>query len=101
MILTNISKSVCDTARRGARDALYCLFTFLRRFIDAQRTVIYDVVIVSRNLARTNQNDGFKMTALELLMNSKSNRCKKEAHKCNSKGYKKAVSSILTYPFLP
>ena len=31
------------------------------RFIHAQRTVI----IVSRNLERTNQNDGFRMTALE------------------------------------
>ena len=29
-----------------------------------QRTVIYGVVIVSRNLERTNENDGFKMTAL-------------------------------------
>ena len=31
----------------------------------AQRTVIYGVVIVSRNLERANENDGFKMTALE------------------------------------
>ena len=29
-----------------------------------QRTVIYGVAIVSRNLERTNENDGFKMTAL-------------------------------------
>ena len=29
-------------------------------------TVIYGVVIVSRNLERTNENDRFKMTALEL-----------------------------------
>ena len=36
--------------------------------IHAKRTVIYGVVIVSRNLEhveRTNENDGFKMTALE------------------------------------
>ena len=33
--------------------------------VHAQRTVIYGVVIVSRNLERTNENDGFKMTALE------------------------------------
>ena len=31
----------------------------------AYRHVIYGVVIVSRNLARVNENDGFKMTALE------------------------------------
>ena len=35
--------------------------------IHAQRTVIYGVVIVSRNLERTNENDGFKMAALENL----------------------------------
>ena len=35
------------------------------RLIHAQRPVIYGVVIVSRNLERTNQNDRFKMTALE------------------------------------
>ena len=34
----------------------------------AQRTVIYGVVIVSRNLERTNENDGFKMTALGYAM---------------------------------
>ena len=33
--------------------------------IHAHRTVNYGVVIVSRNLERTNENDGFKMTALE------------------------------------
>ena len=32
-----------------------------------QRTVNYGVVIVSRNLERTNENDGFKMTALETM----------------------------------
>ena len=32
----------------------------------AQRTVIYGVVIVSSNLERANENDGFKMTALEI-----------------------------------
>ena len=37
--------------------------------IHAQRTVIYDVVIVSKNLERTNENDGFKMTALENSIN--------------------------------
>ena len=36
--------------------------------IHAQRTVIYGVVIVSRNLERTNENDGFKMTALEFVI---------------------------------
>ena len=30
-----------------------------------QRTVIYGLVIVSRNLERTNENEEFKMTALE------------------------------------
>ena len=30
-----------------------------------QRSVIYDVVIVRRNLVRINENEGFKMTALE------------------------------------
>ena len=35
-------------------------------FIHAlQHTVIYGVVIVSRNLERTNEMTGFKMTALE------------------------------------
>ena len=34
--------------------------------IHPQRTVIYGVVIVSRNLERTNENDRFKMTALEM-----------------------------------
>ena len=29
-----------------------------------QHTVIYGVVMVSRNLERTNEKDGFKMTAL-------------------------------------
>ena len=33
--------------------------------IHAQRTVTYGVVIVSRNLERTNENDGFKMAELE------------------------------------
>ena len=33
--------------------------------IHVQRTVIYAVVSVSRNFERTNENDGFKMTALE------------------------------------
>ena len=32
--------------------------------IHTQRTDNYGVAIVSRNLARTNENDGFKMTAL-------------------------------------
>ena len=32
-----------------------------------QNTVTYGVVIGSRNLERTNQNDGFNMTALEML----------------------------------
>ena len=36
--------------------------------IHAQRTVIYGVVIVDRNLERTNENDGFKMTALEVSL---------------------------------
>ena len=31
--------------------------------------VIYGVVIVSRNLERANENDGFKMTALEKEIN--------------------------------
>ena len=35
-----------------------------------QRTVIYGVVIVSKNLERTNENDGFKMTALEGRMSN-------------------------------
>ena len=34
----------------------------------AYQTVIYGVVIVSRNLERANENDGFKMTALETRM---------------------------------
>ena len=34
-------------------------------FIHAQRTVNYGVVIVIRNLERTNENYGFKITALE------------------------------------
>ena len=34
-------------------------------YIHAQRTVIYGVVVFSRNLERTNENDRFKMTALE------------------------------------
>ena len=33
--------------------------------IHAQRTVIYDVVIVNRNFERTNENNGFERTALE------------------------------------
>ena len=33
--------------------------------IHTQRTVIYGVVIVSRNIERTNENDGLKMTVLE------------------------------------
>ena len=32
------------------------------------RMRIYGMVIVSRNLERANENDGFKMTALELLL---------------------------------
>ena len=63
------------TERQGARDVFGCLHTRVTlrepttraRCIHAQRTVIYGVVIVVRNLERTNQNDGFKMTALELL----------------------------------
>ena len=39
----------------------------IRAVLYTQRTVIYGVVIVSRNLERTNQNDGFKMTALETV----------------------------------
>ena len=35
-------------------------------FIHAQRTVIYGVVIVGKILERTNENYGFKMTALEM-----------------------------------
>ena len=46
--------------------ALHCVN--LAPFIHAQRTVIYGVVIVSRNLERTNRNDGFKMTALEYMV---------------------------------
>ena len=42
----------------------YCL-----KHACAQRTVIYGVVIVSRNLERANENDGFKMTALETVIN--------------------------------
>ena len=38
------------------------------KFTHTQRTVIYGVVIVSRNLERTNENDGFKMTALEMVL---------------------------------
>ena len=41
----------------------YCL-----KHACAQRTV-YGVVIVSRNLERANENDGFKMTALETITN--------------------------------
>ena len=33
----------------------------------AYRTVIYSVVIVSRNLERANEKGGFKMTALEFI----------------------------------
>ena len=36
--------------------------------IHVQCTVIYGVVIVSRNLERANENDGFKMTALECAL---------------------------------
>ena len=36
---------------------------------ELQRTVIYGMVIVSRNLERTNQNDRFKITALEIANN--------------------------------
>ena len=38
-------------------------------FIHAQRTVIYSVVIVSRILERTDENDGFKMAALQYRLN--------------------------------
>ena len=34
----------------------------------AQRTVNYSVVMVSRNLERANENDRFKMTALEIVI---------------------------------
>ena len=34
----------------------------------AYHTVIYGVVIVSRNRERANENNGFKMTALECVM---------------------------------
>ena len=34
-----------------------------------QRTVNYGVVIISRNLEKTNENDGFKITALETQLN--------------------------------
>ena len=34
----------------------------------AKRTVNYGVVMVSRNLERANENDGFKMTALKFKM---------------------------------
>ena len=69
---------MCDTARRGAQDAFCCFhvrvtlheLNHVRRFIHAQRTVIYGVVIVSRNIERTNQNDGFKLTALEYVINT-------------------------------
>ena len=45
-----------------------------------QRTVNYGVVIVSRNLERTNENDGFKMTALEFLIQelASTQRCMSE-----------------------
>ena len=33
-------------------------------FTHAQRTVIYGVVIINRNVERANENEGFKMTAL-------------------------------------
>ena len=49
---------------------LLCINLPRALFIYAQRTVHYGVVIVSRNLERTNQNDGFKMTALENVNNS-------------------------------
>ena len=57
----------------GARGMRFVVFTcdLLRvnlprtRFIHAQCTVHYGVVIVGRNLEKINQNDGFKMTALE------------------------------------
>ena len=69
---TTNSKSVRDTARRPERSVLLSLlsrysgWTFhASRFIHAQRTVIYGMVIVSRYLERTNQNNGFNMTALE------------------------------------
>ena len=61
-----------DTACRGTRDACCCIHlrVTLRepttRAVYTQRTVIYGVVIVNRNLERTNQNDGFKITALQI-----------------------------------
>ena len=50
--------------------ALLCVNIPLAPFYTRKRTVTYGVVIVSRNLEieRTNQNDGFKMTALEYCM---------------------------------
>ena len=42
----------------------FCMYTHNT----LQRTVIYGVVIVSRHLERTNENDGFKMTALESVL---------------------------------
>ena len=36
--------------------------------IHAQRTVIYGVLIVSRNLERTNESEGFEITTLETGM---------------------------------
>ena len=52
---------------------VYSAWTYhARRLIHAHRTVIYGVVIVNRNLERTNQNDGFKMTALESTVKDQS-----------------------------
>ena len=67
---TNNSKSVRVTARQGARDAFYFFHArvTLRELTmhavlythTAQRTVHYGVVIVSRNLERTNQMTDLK-----------------------------------------
>ena len=38
-----------------------------------KRTVIYGLVIVSRNLERANENEGFQMTALELTVSVEDN----------------------------
>ena len=63
---------MCDTSRRGVRDAFCYLHACVTLREPTTRAVLYTSANVSRNLERTDQNDGFKMSALESVMQDNS-----------------------------